>query len=283
MLARRRCNAGNGRGDCKDMNTSIRTVILLALCTAVTGAALPATAAVCEAASGAKLLPLVELFTSEGCDSCPPADRWLTSKFPAPAAGAAASVLAFHVDYWDRLGWKDRFATARFTERQYAAMRASGETFVYTPQVLVQGRDTRHWEGSAATDKVAAARTRPARADVRLVIDGAAADAISTRLDVRVGEQAVGKRAEAWLAYTDGRLVSDVKAGENRGVRLTHDHVVRTLAGPFALDAQGHLDTAVRMPLPVERGRDAALVAVVQDARNGEVLQTLSLPVCGTL
>lgn len=283
MLARRRCNDGEGWGDCKVMNTSFRTGVLLALCVAATSTAWSATAAGCAATSGDKLLPLVELFTSEGCDSCPPADRWLTSKFPPPTAGAAASVLAFHVDYWDRLGWKDRFATARFTERQYAAMRAGGETFVYTPQVLVQGRNTRHWEGSAATDKVAATRTRAARADVKLVIDGAAADAISTRLHVRVSEPALGKRAEAWLAYTDSRLVSDVKAGENRGVRLTHDHVVRTLDGPFALDAQGHLDTAVRVSLPAERGRDATLVAVVQDARNGEVLQTLSLPVCGQL
>jgi hypothetical protein len=257
--------------------------MIFALCAATMSAALPATGAVCEAASGAKLLPLVELFTSEGCDSCPPADRWLTSQFPVPAAAPAASVLAFHVDYWDRLGWKDRFATARFTERQYAAMRAGGETFVYTPQVLVQGRDARNWQGSGATDKVAAARTRASRADVKLVIDGTTADAISTRLAVRVADQGLGKRAEAWLAYTDSRLVSDVKAGENRGVRLTHDHVVRTLAGPFALDAQGRLETAVRVPLPVERGHAATLVAVVQDARNGDVLQTLSLPVCGTL
>ncbi len=283
MLARCRCNAGYGRGDCKVMNNRFRTAALLALCTATLGAAPPANAAVCEAASGAKLLPLVELFTSEGCDSCPPADRWLTSKFPAPAAGATASVLAFHVDYWDRLGWKDRFASAQFTQRQYAAMRAGGETFVYTPQVLVQGRDTRNWAGGAATDKVGAARARAARVDVKLVIDLAATDAISTRLDVRVADQALAKRAEAWLAYTDSRLVSDVKAGENRGVRLTHNHVVRTLAGPFTLDAQGRLDTALQLPLPAERGRDAALVAVVQDSRNGEVLQTLTLPVCATL
>lgn len=265
------------------MTTSRRTLNFLALGAAAIGMAAHADAAVCEAASGAKLLPLVELFTSEGCDSCPPADRWLTSRFPVPAQAATASVLAFHVDYWDRLGWKDRFASAQFTQRQYAAMRAGGETFVYTPQVLVQGRDTRNWEGSAATDKVAAARLRAARADVKLAIDAAAADAITTRLDVRVADPALVKRAEAWLAYTDSRLVSDVKAGENRGVRLTHDHVVRTLAGPFALDAQGRLDTPVRVGLPTERGRDATLVAVVQDARNGEVLQTLSLPVCGTL
>jgi hypothetical protein len=85
--------------------------------------------AACSAASGRELAPLVELFTSEGCDSCPPADRWLAATFPADRA-TGASVLAFHVDYWDRLGWKDRFATAQFTARQYAAMRANGATFV---------------------------------------------------------------------------------------------------------------------------------------------------------
>jgi hypothetical protein len=264
------------------MHPAPRSWLPLVVCAAIIGAAAPvAAAAGCEAASGPKLLPLVELFTSEGCDSCPPADRWLTSRFPVPARDA--SVLAFHVDYWDRLGWKDRFATAQFTQRQYAAMRAGGETFVYTPQVRVQGRDTRNWNGNGATERVAAARAQAPRAELKLFIDGTTADAVTSRVDVRVSDPALQKRTEVWLAYTESRLVSDIKAGENRGVRLTHDHVVRTLAGPFALDAQGRLDTAVKIALPAERGRDATLVAVAQDARNGEVLQTLSLPVCGTL
>src|SRR5512143_155670 len=82
----------------------------------------------CTARSGHETLPLVELYTSEGCDSCPPVDRWLTSTFPA--RDTSASVLAFHVDYWDRLGWKDRFASADYTARQYASMRARGAAFV---------------------------------------------------------------------------------------------------------------------------------------------------------
>src|SRR3954467_15010246 len=73
----------------------------------------------CNATSGREVTPLVELFTSEGCDSCPPADRWLSATFPADGA-PTASVLAFHVDYWDRLGWKDRFAAPQFTSRQHA-------------------------------------------------------------------------------------------------------------------------------------------------------------------
>ena len=261
----------------------LRKILFPALCVAAMSAPSPALAAVCAAASGPKLLPLVELFTSEGCDSCPAADRWLTSRFPVAPPVPQASVLTFHVDYWDRLGWKDRFASAQFTQRQYASSRAGGETFVYTPQVRVQGRDMRNWGGSVVAETLTTARGRTSRADVKLVIDAGATDVVTAQLDVRVPEPLLVKRAEVWLAYTDSRLVSDVKSGENRGVRLEHDHVVRTLAGPFALDAQGRLDTRVRLARPAESGRGATLVAVVQDARNGEVLQTLSLPVCTNL
>src|ERR1700709_639060 len=82
--------------------------------------------------SGALRAPVVELYTSEGCSSCPPADRWL-SGFKADPSTVA---LAFHVDYWDRLGWKDRFASAAFTERQSRQQAVNGARFSYTPQVV---------------------------------------------------------------------------------------------------------------------------------------------------
>src|SRR5437879_6451117 len=79
----------------------------------------------CRVVSGATTVPLVELFTSEGCDSCPPADRWLSANFPRTTDANGSLALAFHVDYWDRLGWIDRFGSPAWTERQYAAMRAN--------------------------------------------------------------------------------------------------------------------------------------------------------------
>ncbi|MEO6566702.1 MAG: DUF1223 domain-containing protein [Casimicrobiaceae bacterium] len=263
------------------MTILLRGIMVAAVCIAASGSAPFARAAVCEAGSGAKVLPLVELYTSEGCDSCPPADRWLSARFPVAPAAPQASVLTFHVDYWDRLGWKDRFASAQFTARQYASSRAGGETFVYTPQVRVQGRDMQNWASNKVAESLGMARGRAARAEVKLAVD-ATADAMDVRIDVRVPDIAEARRAEVWLAYTDSRLVSDVKAGENKGVRLEHDHVVRILAGPFVPDAQGRLDKSVHIARPAERGRGPTLVAVVQDARNGEVLQTLSLPVCGS-
>ena len=90
----------------------------------------------CTAASTRQVPPVVELYTSEGCNSCPPADRWLSKLKADPAVVA----LAFHVDYWDRLGWKDRFASAAFTARQAAQQASNGARFSYTPQVVVDGR-----------------------------------------------------------------------------------------------------------------------------------------------
>jgi hypothetical protein len=177
------------------------------------------------------------------------------------------SVLAFHVDYWDRLGWKDRFASAQYTARQRAAMRANGATFVYTPQFLVQGRDV---EASRRVRAVDAARTLAARASISLE---SAAASVTVRADV---DAAARRDATLWLAYTDSGLVTDVKAGENRGVRLTHDHVVRALHGPFAADKP--VDVAIAHP--AERGQHPALVAFVQNAATGEVLQSLTLPAC---
>lgn len=227
----------------------------------------------CTATSGRDTLPLIELYTSEGCDSCPPADRWLSATFP-PEARPAASVLAFHVDYWDRLGWKDRFASADYTARQYASMRARSATFVYTPQVLVQGRDVDAEKRLAA---LASARARPARATLSLE---ARDDGAGVRLRASIPDQALRRTSVAWLAYTESGLSSDVKAGENRGAQLHHDHVVRALFGPFAFDQAGQVDAAVDMSLPAERGRDARIVALVQSRESGEVLQTLTMPAC---
>src|SRR5438105_1040484 len=97
----------------------------------------------CKARSPDYSIALIELYTSEGCDSCPPADRWL-SRFDQRQSSRVIA-LALHVDYWDRLGWKDRFASAAFTERQREEVHRQRATFAYTPQVVLQGRDFPQW------------------------------------------------------------------------------------------------------------------------------------------
>src|SRR5213596_4201749 len=97
--------------------------------------ALPVQAQVCQAASSAHVPVVVELYTSEGCNSCPPADRWLSTLKRDPGVVA----LSFHVDYWDRLGWKDRFSSAAFTRRQGDYARRFRLASLYTPQLVVNG------------------------------------------------------------------------------------------------------------------------------------------------
>jgi hypothetical protein len=242
--------------------------------------AAPAMADVCTAQSGPQTVALIELYTSEGCNSCPPADRWLSSIVPAGAAGANenAIALAFHVDYWDRLGWKDRFAAPAWTERQYAMARANRSRLVYTPQVLVQGHDVPDWQGKRGIGAIAAVATRPARARIALEAE-AQRGAIAVKATANVPAAGERRNAALFVALADSRLVSEVKAGENAGVRLTHDHVVRTLRGGLAVNPAGDATGTLTLPLPAEGGSATTVVAFVQNTETGDVLQALALPI----
>jgi hypothetical protein len=238
----------------------VLSVCCAALALAVTAPGVQAQA--CKAESGAQVPLVVELYTSEGCNSCPPADRWLSTLKDKPGVLAAA----FHVDYWDRLGWKDRFASARYTERQAQLQAASGARFSYTPQVLVNGADWRRWP-----ELPAAANSSP----VRMVLqrDGDRVD-----VDVRPIDGSNRRWALWWVALEDGHE-SDVKAGENNGVRLHHDHVVR-LYGSVA-PWSGPLAQRIEVPRRGEGGRPLRVLAVVTDAASGATVQAVQLRCAG--
>jgi hypothetical protein len=233
---------------------------------------------ICGAESGDRVVPLMELYTSEGCDSCPAADRWLSTHFPA-GAPADAVALAFHVDYWDRLGWSDRFATAAFTARQYQTMRANRSTFVYTPQLVLQGRDYTGWRRGAPASAIATAATRGARA--RVVVQATVeASSVVVHAEAKLAEPPRRETSIAF-AYVDSRLTSDIKAGENRGAKLTHDHVVRAFTTRPLTAAEASF--SVRLPRPPEAGEHPTLVVFVQEVASGDILQTLAVPMKGCL
>jgi hypothetical protein len=230
----------------------------------------------CRAQSGPETVPLVELYTSEGCDSCPPADRWLSGTFaPGPLAPRAAA-LAFHVDYWDRLGWKDRFAAAAWTRRQYDSARTRRSDLVYTPQVLLQGREVDWRNGPRVASSLTAAARAPARAAIALTVVPQSG-AIAVSVVARVPDAAERRSAHAFVALSDDGLASEVKAGENAGKRLVHDHVVRALRD-VAIDAAGEGVGTVVLPWPAEAGSASTVTAFVQNVETGAVLQSLSLP-----
>src|SRR5204863_7704463 len=131
----------------------------------------------CSARSGEKTAALVELYTSEGCNSCPPADRWLSS-LGARYRAEVVVPLALHVDYWDYIGWKDPYAKREFSQRQRRLSQLQRASFVYTPQVLVHGTDFRECSGAAFDRAVARLHAKPAGARLELEILAASRDAV---------------------------------------------------------------------------------------------------------
>ena len=224
-------------------------------------ACLPVAAQTCQAQSGPRQTTLVELYTSEGCDSCPPADRWLSGLKGKPDVLAAA----FHVDYWDRLGWKDRFGDARHTARQVEMQRSSGAGFSYTPQVLANGRDSRR-------DNALPVPGAPAR--VLLALQRDSDERVSVRAEPQAGAPT---RLALWWALLEDGHVSQVKAGENRGATLKHDHVVRRYEALPAWAAPGVGQWTLSAPRTGEGGRRSRVLVVATDAATGAPLQAAQL------
>ena len=207
---------------------------------------------------------VVELFTSEGCDACPPADRYLFDLRERDGVIA----LAFHVDYWDYLGWTDRFAREAFAGRQRAYARALGAPMVYTPQIVVDG--ARHAIGSdrsAVDEAIAAAAGRPSALEVGLAWSDRRA------LVVSLPEAAWDGVATVWFARYAPEAESEVAAGENAGRRLVHANVVEELTA-VGMWRGGAME--IMLPWEAVAGgdgdRDFGCAVVVQPEGQGPVL-----------
>jgi hypothetical protein len=247
---------------------------MVVACLAAANPAQAAAAGQCEARSGAVVTPLVELYTSEGCSSCPPADRWLSRQLSETPD--TVNWLAFHVDYWDELGWPDRFASPKYSQRQRQRVNAVGQATVYTPQVMIGAQVQTVWRAGAAVNRALDAARVPAQVGSAMVLLPQAQGATLRLGAARGAGRSIGARKDVagtvWLAQTVDGLQTQVRAGENEGVTLNHDRVVTRLWGPWSLGSEA-LGKAVDVDLPE---RKWGLTAFVQDA-SGNVLQSLRL------
>jgi hypothetical protein len=238
-----------------------------------------------QAAAKSATPVLVELFTSEGCSSCPPADALLAQiDARQPVNGAEAIILEEHVDYWDDQGWRDPFASAAATQRQKDyAFTLHAE--VYTPQMIVDGRtEILGSDGHAAQRAIQIAVGAP-KTDLELSWVGATSTMGGPKiLRVRAGKLSgadanSGKNAEVFLAITESHLHSDVRRGENAGKGLEHDGVVRKLtslgkatgSGDYSFDAQ----SAVKLS-PDWKRENIRIVAFVQDTHSRRIYAATS-------
>jgi hypothetical protein len=218
-----------------------------------------APAAMWAAEPNTRVPVLAELFTSEGCSSCPPADALLRKLDQLqPVAKAHIIVLSEHVDYWNSLGWKDPFSSAQFTERQemYAHAFVADK---YTPQLVIDGR----WQVLGSDEKevesaIARAVAKPKSA-VRIV--SATRDGKEAIVAVAADALASGKK-DVWVAIADDRDQTDVRKGENAGRTIAHVSVVRSLVKAGTVTKSAVFEKTVRVPLTAPEGEMRVVVFV---------------------
>ena len=238
----------------------------------------------CSVASGPTVTPVVELYTSEGCSSCPPADKWVSTLKGVSASGGAV-VQAFHVGYWDYIGWTDRFAAPAFTNRQTGIAAKNNLRSIYTPQAVLDGKDWPRWGGKPENNK-------SAKATISLKQLG------TDQFEASVMPLAPTTNWSAYWTVTEHGHNSKVLSGENKGEYLKHDFVVRQLvqAGEFKAEVfKAEVFKAEVFKADVFKAGDATaqklkfnsiaptpgharqINLVVFDAKTGKTLQAVSL------
>jgi hypothetical protein len=220
---------------------------------------------------------VVELFTSEGCSSCPPADALLAKLFKEqPVEGAEVIALEEHVDYWDSLGWKDPFSSNKWTQRQEEYAETL-RTNVYTPQMVVDGQAEFVGSRERQSEREIAEGSRHAKTRVILSPNGTNADG-RLQYSVHVGKlegSMSGDTAEVWLAIAEDNLQSAVTRGENAGAQLRHTSVLRTMRKLGLADAskeQAFSGSAeVRLDQAWKR-ENTRIVVLVQERKSRRIL-----------
>jgi hypothetical protein len=226
--------------------------------------------------SGERQTAVVELYTSEGCSSCPPADYWLSKLVTTPRSDLDVLALSFHVDYWDYLGWKDRFSSAEYTRRQRTLGANNLQRTIYTPEFFVNGIETRG--ASKVLDKIQESNRQTAPLDLRLTVSRDDADLVLA-LHSPPERGTIGQIHHRYLVY-ENDLSTDVKRGENSGRVLHHQGVVRYMSPPQNLQIDNHHRIAIDPAWQVE---NIGVAAVVTSPGDRHYLQAVHTPVASLL
>ena len=226
--------------------------------------------------SGERQTAVLELYTSEGCSSCPPADRWMSKLTEVPSDDLDVLALGFHVDYWDYLGWRDRFADRDCSNRQRLLGSNNRQSTIYTPEFFVNGREARGSQNIIGMIREANRREAPLSLELRVSrVD----DSLLLELHSPGKRNTVGQIHHRYFVY-ENDLVTEVERGENSGRRLSHQQVVRYMSPPRSLQ----VDNRYQIPLEDDWNRRNLGVAVlVTSPGNLHYLQAIHTPVAALL
>jgi hypothetical protein len=252
----------------------MRSLISLCLVLAICGASVPGSFA-------QKATPvLIELFTSEGCDTCPPADKYLQRLLQEqPISGVEIIAMAEHVDYWNRLGWTDPFSSALFSQRQKYYASFFKHDSVYTPQMIVNG--TRELRGKDGVRPIEEAAKDPL-GNIKVSAKASTENTVSVILKItKLPAGSSGDRATVTVAITEDDLASNVLRGENSGRKLNHMAVVRSFKNIGEASGDG---TTLTADLTLEKDwkrDDLSVVAFVQQAQSRRILAAVRIRLKG--
>jgi len=251
--------------------TMIRLLVLTSLISSPALAAEPIVISSSERQSA-----VVELYTSEGCSSCPRADRWLSKLVVTPQQDMDVLALAFHVDYWDYLGWKDRFSSADYTKRQRILGANNQQRTIYTPEFFVNGMEAR---GSGnILEQIRQTNRKPAPLALKLTISRDKSELV-VALQAPAERGTIGQIQHRYLVY-ENNLTTDVKRGENSGEVLHHQQVVRYMSVAQNLQTENqhriHID-------PDWQSENIGIAVLVTSAGDRQYLQAVHTPVASLL
>ncbi|HXZ33295.1 MAG TPA: DUF1223 domain-containing protein [Terriglobales bacterium] len=226
----------------------------------------------------ARIPILVELFTSEGCSDCPPADAFLQQLDRQPFPGAEMVVLSEHVDYWNHDGWKDPYSSSFFSERQAAYAREFTLPSVYTPEMVVDGSTEFVGSNQAVASKAFAKALTATKVDIRLTSLSVGSDDI-LRAHVETAALPKSTKADLYAAVALNHAESQVSAGENAGRRISHTSVARSVTRIAPLRDNQPLTKDVQLKLPPDVDpKNARLVVFIQESHQGKVLGATMQP-----
>jgi len=236
--------------------------------TAMLLSASPALAGEVIVTSGPNITPVVELYTSEGCSSCPPADEWIAKLGDTLSPEFHAVPLAFHVDYWNRLGWPDPYSDAAYTDRQRELAILNRQRSIYTPEFLVSGEETRGT--NTVVRAIASANETPAPVTITYGVRSEGSNLVA---DMSILNPVEG--APLYVVVYESNIVREIGAGENRGRTLHHDFVVRHWQKVDTLKS-GSYEKQHHVPLGEDWNQEnLGFAAMVFDPENGATLQAL--------
>ena len=227
------------------------------------------------ASNGGRTPILMELFTSEGCSSCPPADTWVAKLDAAqPLSGAQIIVLSEHVDYWDHDGWKDPFSSAAITERQQSYARNLGLSDVYTPQILVDGdaeiKMSNAQSASQTLQAAAGAPMIPVQIEKATLAPGPPQVLTGS---IAADGSAAKKGGDVIVAVALDKTLTDVLAGENDGKKLENIAVVKEMVKVGKLEKGKSFNQPFKVKLwPGADPANLRVIAFVQESGVGKVL-----------